>query len=382
MGQFVGFLGELASELLGNRIKLQPWADGAFLNVHVDLIGLEVGDEVCEGFQASLVVSETFFDLVVADLLTKAVRDVGELRQHRSVVAVGDVQDVLDDLAFADGGNEVLHVVWAILEVVELGDGLAVVVVGLGFCDEAAFAMDDIADAGSGGLAVDTEDWLIAFVPVHVLHWQATIVEEDRCVAIVLIKGQLVVGGLAIIGVTPASAEAHDALWSSGRVAERPAGDVELVRSLVADIAIAVAPLPVPIIMELLAADGFHWAWGGPEVVIDVHILWATASVAEHLGDATIGIWLDRGFNLADALASLEVDATGKLDFADVAFFDPIHGGCPAEVGTALHAVLEDEALAFGVSASFDELAAFRHVVADGLFHIHVFAIGDAGHGD
>jgi hypothetical protein len=62
--------------------------------------------------------------------------------------------------------------------------------------------------------------------------------------------------------------------------------------------------------------------------------------------------------------------------------FHPFHGGGPAEVGAALHAVLDDQALLGGDGGGFDELAAFPDVVGDGLLDVHVLAVGDAGQGD
>ena len=168
------------------------------------------------------------------------------------------------------------------LKFVELHDGLPFVVVGLALDDEAAFTVDDVADASGGGVAVHPVDRLL--FPVHVLEGQAAVVEEKRG-RLVGVEGQLVVRGLAVVFVAPASAEAHDALGQQFGIAERPAAHVELVRSLVADVAIAEGPLPVPVVVELLPMHGLHAARTRPQLEVHVHILRLATGVAEHALD-------------------------------------------------------------------------------------------------
>ena len=84
--------------------------------------------------------------------------------------------------------------------------------------------------------------------------------------------GQLGVGRLALVLVAEATAEADDALRRRAG-GQGPAADVELVRSHVADLAVAKVPRPVPIVMHEIGAERLHGAgpsqrlksssWGG-----------------------------------------------------------------------------------------------------------------------
>ena len=288
--------------------------------------------------------------------LAEAIADIREMREAGGVVAVADVQHVLGVFAGADTLDEVFHVVRAVGEVFKLRDGLALVVVGLAFGDVAAFAVDDVAIAhasiGRGAEAL-----------VHVLHGQAKLVHDERHGRVGM-EGDLAVRGEAVIGVAPAIAEAHHALWQRVGIAECPAGDVVLVRALIADVAISIRPLPVPVVVELFAQNGQFGARCGPQFVIDG------------------GWWLLRAVHFIDAHAQTVHERVGELHFADVAFVDPLHRRCPAEVGTALHAVLDDEALGGGFLRGGHEFGAFEEIVAHGFLHIDMLAMLQRGEGD
>ena len=47
-----------------------------------------------------------------------------------------------------------------------------------------------------------------------------------------------------------------------------PAGNVELMRPLVADVAVSVVPMPVPVVMEAVAVERPLWCWAEPEVIM------------------------------------------------------------------------------------------------------------------
>jgi hypothetical protein len=233
---------------------------------------------------------------------------------------------------------------------------MARVVVGLRFSHITAFAVNDVAGA-------QAFVGRFAGFGVEVAHGQAELVHDERY-GLVRVEGDLAVGALTVIHIAPAVAEAHDALGQRVGVAERPAGHVVLMRPLVADVAAAVGPLPVPVVVELFPHDGQFGPWGGPELVI-------------HRGG-----WLLRAIHVVDAQAQTVNERVGELGFADVAFFDPLHGAGPAFVGPALHAVLHDEALRGGFGGRGHELGAFDEVVAHRLLDIDMLAVLQGGERD
>ena len=68
----------------------------------------------------------------------------------------------------------------------------------------------------------------------------------------VIEHAELRVGGLAVVDVTKAAANAHDR-FRQFRLVQPPAGLVHFVDTLVAEVAIAIGPDPVPIVMQTLA---------------------------------------------------------------------------------------------------------------------------------
>src|SRR5215468_4761937 len=95
--------------------------------------------------------------------------------------------------------------------------------------------MEDVADLG-------------AFV---VLGQQAAYLEDQLTVAVVE-NANLRVGGLAVVDVAEATADAESRA-AQLVLAQAPAGDVHLVDALVAQVAVAVVPDPVPIVVQVLA---------------------------------------------------------------------------------------------------------------------------------
>src|SRR5262249_40165878 len=76
------------------------------------------------------------------------------------------------------------------------------------------------------------------------------------------------VGRLTVIGVAEAPADADDRPRQLV-FAQAPAGDIHLMNALVAQIAVAVIPHPVPIVMEAEAMEGRARGRTAPQVVID-----------------------------------------------------------------------------------------------------------------
>ncbi len=299
--------------------------------------------------------------------------------------AVGNVQVGIDDLPCTHGIDEVKHVIATFAEFIELFDGVALVVVGLGLDDVAAFTVDDVADACCGGLAIHPVNRLQ--FPVHVLQRKAAVVKEQRR-RLIGPESQLVVGGLAVVFVAPASTEAHHALGQQFGISQRPAAHIGLMRPLVADVAVAEGPLPVPVIMELGAVHRHHAARAGPELEIHIHILRRPGRVCLHVAQIMEGslddpvLGLNSRRHLAGGNARLVIQTTGERHLADVAFLHPGHALRPAGAGATLHPMLHHEPLLRDFLGGVQQLSSFPDVVADGLLHVHMLAVLHSRHGD
>ena len=97
---------------------------------------------------------------------------------------------------------------------------------------------------------------------------QAAHLEDQQRVA-VLEDGHLRVGRLALVLVGEAAAQAPD-LGGQRRALDRPAGHVDLVDALVADVAVAEVPEPVPVVMDQVAVVGLLGGGAEPEIEVQV----------------------------------------------------------------------------------------------------------------
>ena len=88
---------------------------------------------------------------------------------------------------------------------------------------------------------------------------------------------------------------------------ETPAALVDLVNPLVADVAVARVPEPVPVVVEAILGERAHRRRAGPEVVVDA---------GRHR--------LDR--RLADGVAPLVAEPARHVDLAELAFAHLLHG--------------------------------------------------------
>jgi len=112
-------------------------------------------------------------------------------------MAIEDAEVGAHGLALADGLDPVPLMRATIIEA-ELPDEFPLQIEGLRLSEIAPFTMHDIADTDArvaeGGLGL----------PVHVLRRQAPIIKEERCAALELEQGELVVRRLAIVHIAPA----------------------------------------------------------------------------------------------------------------------------------------------------------------------------------
>src|SRR6185437_13879333 len=128
---------------------------------------------------------------------------------------------------------------------------------------------------------------------------------------------------------------------------QAPADDVELVNSLVADLAVTVVLQKPP------AADG--------QLVVRLHRRGADPLVPIHARRSGLGL-------AAPAGASLEGDTAGHIDAADRAGLELLDPFANLRAGAALRAMLHDPLVLPG---GVDHLPPFEDVVRAGLLDIH-----------
>ena len=226
---------------------------------------------------------DLFLDLIRRLLLAEAVADVAGVAERAGEVAFQDVGVQVVDAAAAAGIDEVFEVV---VRAFPFLDDLAVFVIGGGagvvrHGDVAAFALDDDADA----CALELVHVLAVLVLGQTAHFK-----DERGLLVALID-DLGVGGFAVVLVAEAAADAPHA-GGEFHLAEEPAGDVHLVDALVAEVAVAVVPGPMPVVVQLFACQLRLRRRATPEVVVD------------RVGDGL------RAFGFANAGAALVAEST------------------------------------------------------------------------
>ena len=258
------------------------------------------------------------------------------------VAAFGSVSGV--DFSGVAGIDEGLHVGFRALEGL---DDFPVFVEGIAFGamtagQVAALAFDEVSEGmvfvGFGGESADFED------------------DGDGIIEV----ADLGVCPLAVVLVAESRADGDDG-GGEFRIAGHPTADIELVGTLVAEVAVAVIELPVPVVVEFFAMNGSHLAWAAPEIVID-------------RGGSGFG-----SGDFADGRAGFVAETAGEFDFADLAGLDEIVGFVPCGFGATLEAVLDDD---FVFLCGVSELAAFPDVVGNGFLDVSMFAVGGGGGGD
>ena len=136
-------------------------------------------------------------------------------------------------------------------------------------------------------------------------------------------------------------------------LAQAPAAAIHIVDAHIAEVAVAGVPVPVPVVVQLLAHQGPFVGRAAPEVVVD------------RLGNRL------RAADLADALARLVVETVGVEDLAEVALADVLER--LGEAGPLARAVrgLDDP---FVLGRRLDHPAAFEDRVGRGLLDVYVLA--------
>src|SRR5262249_2606178 len=280
------------------------------------------------------VVSEKGPGIVEWFCRAQAIAYVPQMTQGAGQVALEDVRVQQVWLAVAHGLDEVGEVVAA---TVEPGQHLS-----LGrkshsvetVADEVAVAaMEDVADRG----------------PFVVLGRQATYLEDQFAVAVVE-DTKLRVGRLAVVDVAEATAEAENAL-AQLLLPQAPAGNIHLMNALVAQVAVAVVPLPMPVVVETLAEHGTVRGRAAPQVVVD------------RLRDRLRAVYL------ADTFAPVIAQGARDLHLAELAGTKVGDGVADSLVSATLCASLADTPILAG---DLDEAPALADIVADRLLDVDV----------
>src|SRR5438105_4117629 len=107
-----------------------------------------------------------------------------------------------------------------------------------------------------------------------------------------------------IINITEAAADTEHPRGKFVH-AQNPARNIHLVDALVAQIAVARRPDPMPIVVQILAHEGLLWGWSAPQIVIN------------GFGDRL------RAIHLANSAAPLVTEPARTKNFADVSFMQP-----------------------------------------------------------
>ncbi len=334
--------GSVANELFGVLVDAEFGAELVGGARGIDADGLGVFEDGSEGVGDDFGFAEGGGWVGEGILPAESVGDVAKVAEGAGVVAFQDVGVLLAAVAAADGVDEVFKDVAVVELEVDFAEVLAValsVFEELALSDDAGFEVEFVVhDAGEVAHFAD----------------EAAGFEDELGLAVVK-DGELHVGCLALVGVVGAvdvaSADGDDGFGESG-VFNGPAGDVHLMNALVADVAVAEVPEPVPVVVNEVAVEGLFGSGAEPEV--EVHVA----------GDFFVGF-------VADAPAGFAAVAFGDEEFAVLA---AVNGGDllgPAAAGAALGAVLDDAVVFAG---GFNALTAFKDVVAAGFFDVNVFA--------
>src|ERR1051325_1659720 len=257
---FVGLV--IADETFRLRIHLQEHAQAGLRDLEVDVVGLEMFLHPAKGFRGVPVAFDLLANLVRAHLLAETIGEVARVAKRAGKVAFENVRVQVATLPAAHGLDEILEMILGARPFLDL---VALLVIGrragiVGNKHVAALAMDHDTDAAAFFLGE----------PVHILRAgllrQAAHFKYQRRLGVIVIH-DLRVRRLAIVLVPQPATDTPHARRQFVHAQEPPA-DVHLVNALVAQIAAAVVPDPMPVVVKLLAANRRHRGGATPQIVV------------------------------------------------------------------------------------------------------------------
>src|ERR1035437_2010482 len=246
-----------------------------------------------------------------------AIRDVGQVHQHGGRGALLNLCRESFLLAIAHGFEEIGEVATALAHggpgfaiLAEEGGGFVVARDGQG----ALGAVEDAADGGRVLAALADAGFVVAHLVAHLEFHHlllAVLIELERAVEavrrfLIVVEHELAADGTGLGGELDAQA---------------PARDIDFVNALVAEVAVAVGPIPVPVAVEAVFLEWHLLRRTLPQVVIHIR-----RGIAHGLG--------------ADGVAPLVAQAAGEVDVADQTFAHLPHAVLQRHRGAALAALL------------------------------------------
>src|ERR1039457_6859044 len=295
----------------------------------------------------SALAGETALSGVHGELAAHAVAGVGEVAEVGAHDADGHVGVQILVIARAAGGQEVRHVGRSIGARIfpDIHDEIFLVALidleaGAIRAHPAIGAVEKIADVVAADLG---EIAFAAGIEAADFELQLLVAEVEG--------GELGVGGFLVVGVEVLAAGGDHALGPRD-FAQAAARVIHLMHALIADVAVAGVPEPVPVVLEAQSVEGAHWGGAEEHVPVDAG------------GDGRI-------LGVADGGAAFETETLGQVDLADHALVEQPDGLDLIRLAAALRTDLHHAA---GFAGHFDYAFAVVDVVTGGLFAVDILA--------
>ena len=340
----VGGFGFVAGELLGDGVEGEAGAEGISLLVERQSDDAVVGGQLFEGFFHQGILAETSANFVVGDLFPQPVGDVCQVAERRAIVGDLSAGVVVFGFTASDGSDERAKG--------SAGSDLAGLAAAHLFSVSLAVLIEFPALDHPFGRVVLVFDLVRKAGGHFLIRDQAAGFEDEEDVA-EFHDGEFHIRSLSLVRSIRQEAAADGPDFGRQRaVLDGPAGDVHLVDPLVADIAVAEIPEPVPVVMDQVAVKILHRGGSDPDVPVQR---------------------LRRRFHRFEANAPPGLAAIPLADkkFAVLAALDCRDFIGPGLAAPLLGAVLNHPAI-FG--GGFHAFAPFEDVVADRLFDVDIFS--------
>jgi hypothetical protein len=92
---------------------------------------------------------------------------------------------------------------------------------------------------------------------------------KDELGVTVIENGDLRVGGFSLVLVAEAATDADYALGKRG-AGDSPSSFIDFVHALIADVAVAEIPKPVPVVVDEVAVIGAFLSWAEPQIEVEL----------------------------------------------------------------------------------------------------------------
>ena len=288
-------------EVFRDRIELQLWPERELRPGQIDLIRLEMLNRPIDRIKVVViagVVGEVIFELLDchAILLAEVVGDIPHVSQTGRQMPAAGVGVELLGRAVENALNKVREMILIAAPLKAL-DLLPVEIKG----DTAPVRLLNDVSLGPVGDRTDFRGKILASL-------QPACLKDKSLPAVVVIDRNLGIGGITGIDVirvflldvvAEPPAVGYNTVGKNIR-AEKNTGDIELVRTLITAVAVAVDPLPMPVVMKIRPRQRKDLGRTGPDIIVD---------------RLRYFILTER----TDRLAAVIAQTAGELDLADLA---------------------------------------------------------------